>query len=62
MEEVAIKNSYNYGDAFIDYKFRPFYRITYNSKDMDLLFFSNLEKNKGTGFFFKRLKRKNIIK
>jgi hypothetical protein len=41
-------------DEFVDYQFERFFRINYNYKDLDILYFLNIEKSKTSGFFFKR--------
>lgn len=45
-------------DEFVEYQFERFRRIHYDSKDLDFLYFLNVEKSKTSGFFFKKMIKK----
>jgi len=49
-----------HNDEFVEYQFERFQRIHYDEKDLDLLYFLNVEKSKTSGFFFKRINKKHF--
>jgi len=57
-----INHAYRGEEEFVGYQFQRFQRIIYDSKDLEALYILNVDKSKTYGFFFKRLKEKNLIK
>ena len=57
MEDLQIFHAYSHGDEFVEYQFESFHRIIYDTNDLNILLFSNVDKSKSSGFFFKKLKK-----
>ena len=61
IEDIMIQHSYVYADEFAFYQFQRFQRILYDSSDLETLYILNVAKSNTSGFFFKRLKEKNLL-